>query len=82
MIGQDNQILSDGTWNYSYDADGNRIGKVNIADGDAWVYTYDDANRLTSATETRRRRRRTRQGHVQREPTGSFLDLDASWEPG
>jgi hypothetical protein len=37
VIGPDNQILSDGTWNYSYDADGNEIGKVNIATGVLWA---------------------------------------------
>ncbi len=45
-IGTDNQISTDGTWNYFYDADGNRIEKVNIADSDCWTYAYDDANRL------------------------------------
>ena len=28
MIGPGNQLLSDGTWNYTYDADGNLIQKV------------------------------------------------------
>jgi RHS repeat-associated protein len=50
-IGLDNEILSDGTWNYSYDPDGNLIGKTNRSTGVSWVYAYDDANRLTTATE-------------------------------
>ena len=51
VIGPNNELLSDGTWNYTYDADGNEIGKTNIATGLYWVYTYDVASRLTSATE-------------------------------
>ena len=47
-IGVDNEIQTDGTWNYSYDADGNRTMKINIADSDAWTYAYDDENRLTT----------------------------------
>jgi RHS repeat-associated protein len=45
-IGTDNQISTDGVWNYYYDNVGNRIAKINIASGDGWSYTYDDANRL------------------------------------
>ena len=52
MIGRDNQVLADGTWTYTYDAEGNRIGKVDTTTGVSWTYAYDDANRLTSATET------------------------------
>ncbi len=51
VIGPGNQILSDGAWTYSYDAEGNRIGKTDPASGLSWVYTYDDANRMTSASE-------------------------------
>ena len=29
----DNELLSDGTWNYSYDAEGNTVQKVNISHG-------------------------------------------------
>ena len=48
-IGTDNQISTDGVWNYYYDAVGNRTMKINVADCDAWVYTYNDANQMTSA---------------------------------
>ena len=51
IIGPDNELLSDGTWNYSYDAAGDMVGKVNIADGDTWTYTYDAAHEQISATE-------------------------------
>ena len=51
VIGPNNELLSDGTWNHTYDADGNEIGKTNISTGVSWVYTYDVASRLTSATE-------------------------------
>ena len=46
-IGTNNQILSDGTYNYDYDAEGNRTRKTNIATGDYTVYEWDNRNRLT-----------------------------------
>src|SRR5436309_1822557 len=55
-VGPDNEVLTDGTWNYSYDANGNLSGKSGVSGGpDAglnWTYTYDPANELTSAFET------------------------------
>ncbi len=47
VIGPDNQLLSDGVWNYSYDAVGDLISKANIADGTTWTYGYDNTNRRT-----------------------------------
>jgi RHS repeat-associated protein len=48
-------LLSDGTWNYSYDADGNLIGKVGVSGGInaglTWTYSYDPGNEMISATE-------------------------------
>ncbi len=52
MIGPDNQLLSDGTYNYTYDADGNEATKTNIATGDKWVYNYNNADQLVSAVKT------------------------------
>jgi RHS repeat-associated protein len=51
-IGPDNELLSDGTWDDTYDAAGNLIGKT-AADGSGitWAYGYDDADQLTSAVE-------------------------------
>jgi RHS repeat-associated protein len=46
--GTQNEMLSDGTWNYTYDAAGNVLTKTNIAGGDVWTYGYDLANHLTS----------------------------------
>ena len=51
VIGPDNELLSDGTWNYTYDAAGNQIGKVNIATGETWTYAYNNANQLVSAVD-------------------------------
>jgi YD repeat-containing protein len=57
-VDADNQIASDGTYNYTYDHEGNMIRKEmihpNVIPGhsvtaDYWVYTYDFRNRLTSA---------------------------------
>ena len=45
-IGPGNQLLSDGTWNYTYDADGNLIQKVGVSTGPdhgiTWTYTYNN----------------------------------------
>ena len=51
VVGPDNRILSDGTWNYSYDAENNRIGKTNILTGETWSYAYDEQNHLISAVD-------------------------------
>jgi RHS repeat-associated protein len=44
-----NQLQTDGTWDYKYDAAGNETEKVNIATGIAWTYGYDDKNELVEA---------------------------------
>ena len=57
--GADNQLLSDGTYRYSYDAEGNRIAKFIDTDADGLLdegdtsitqYTWDARNRLTEVT--------------------------------
>jgi RHS repeat-associated protein len=52
VIGPGNQLLSDGTFRYAYDAEGNLIAKTSIGTGDTTAYTYDFRNRLTSIQET------------------------------
>src|SRR5207247_1954018 len=49
QTGANNQLQTDGTWNYTYDAEGNESKKVEIATGKAWTYGYDNANRLVLA---------------------------------
>ncbi len=44
--------MSDGTWNYTYDAMGNLVKQVGISNDTTWTYTYNDANRMTLAVET------------------------------
>ena len=51
-IGTDNELASDGTWNYTYDSAGNMIGKVGISNNLSWAFTYNNANRVISAVET------------------------------
>jgi len=55
VTGPDNQLLNDGTWAYTYDNEGNVVQKVGDTGtseaGYSWVYGFDNANRLTSATE-------------------------------
>ncbi len=49
-IGDNNQVTSDGTYNYEYDAEGNRTKRTEISTGDYIVYTWDHRNRLTSVS--------------------------------
>jgi YD repeat-containing protein len=51
IIGTNNQLWSDGTWNYIYDHEGNLIQKNGISNGLAWTYGYDNMNQMTSAIE-------------------------------
>jgi RHS repeat-associated protein len=51
VIGPDNELLSDGVWDYTYDTAGNRTGKTNIATGETWTYTCDNANHLIGAVD-------------------------------
>ncbi len=49
QVGPDNQLTTDGTWNYKYDPAGNVTEKDGISNGLVWKYGYDGANRLVSA---------------------------------
>jgi YD repeat-containing protein len=42
-----NRLLSDGKYNYTYDDNGNRTQKLEIASGDYQDFTWDHRNRLT-----------------------------------
>lgn len=46
--GQDNTLLSDGIHQYTYDAEGNLIGKREFTTGDAVGFRYDHQNRLVA----------------------------------
>ncbi len=50
-IGTDNRLLSDGTYNYQYDAEGNRTKKTSIATGASTDYTWDFHNNLIKVIE-------------------------------
>ena len=47
VTGAGNQLLSDGTYNYTYDQNGNTLTKTRIADGQVTTNTWDYDNRLT-----------------------------------
>lgn len=51
VIGDNNQLASDGTHNYAYDDEGNRISRTNISTGYVTTYTWDHRNRLIAVTE-------------------------------
>ncbi len=42
-----NRLVSDGTYTYEYDKEGNRTRRSNIKTGEVEVYTWDHRNRLT-----------------------------------
>jgi RHS repeat-associated protein len=46
-----NQLATDGTWTYSYDAEGNEVQKSKGPNAETWVYTYDEANHLLTAED-------------------------------
>jgi RHS repeat-associated protein len=46
--GTNNQLLTDGVYNYSYDDEGNRTRRVEISTGKVTEYVWDYRNRLTS----------------------------------
>ena len=47
-VGDRNLTTTDGTFNYTYDNEGNRTRKTEISSGDYEEYTWDHRNRLTS----------------------------------
>jgi YD repeat-containing protein len=48
--GTNNQLLTDGTYNYEYDGEGNRTKRTEIGTGKVTEYVWDYRNRLTSVT--------------------------------
>ena len=50
QTGTGNRLLSDGTFNYTYDNEGNMLTKTEIATGKVTEYTWDRRNRLTNVT--------------------------------
>lgn len=49
-VDPNNRLVSDGTYNYEYDDEGNRTAKVTIATSARTEYTWDYRNRLTKIT--------------------------------
>jgi RHS repeat-associated protein len=48
QTGTNNQLLSDGKFNYTYDGEGNRTLRTEIATGSVTEYNWDYRNRLTA----------------------------------
>jgi RHS repeat-associated protein len=46
-----NRLATDGTYNYSYDDEGNTILRTKISDGSYTEYAWDHRNRLTAVTD-------------------------------
>ena len=43
-----NRLTSDGTYNYTFDNEGNVLTKTRISDSQRWEFTWDYRNRLTN----------------------------------
>ena len=52
VTGVNNQLLSDGTYNYEYDGEGNRVKRTEIATGEVTEYEWDYRNRLIGVVVT------------------------------
>jgi hypothetical protein len=50
VVDANNRLLSDGVFNYDYDAEGNRILKEDIVNEDSVEYEWDYRNRLSKVT--------------------------------
>jgi RHS repeat-associated protein len=48
--GDHNRLTSDGTYNFTYDNEGNVLTKTNISTSESVEYTWDHRNRLTKVT--------------------------------
>ena len=48
--GAANRLLSDGSYDYTYDADGNRIARTQISNGAVTYYQWNNANQLTAVS--------------------------------
>src|SRR5262249_26854872 len=51
QTGTGNQMTSDGTWTYSYDAEGNLTKKSRGPSAETWTYGYDNQNHLLWAEQ-------------------------------
>src|SRR5216683_2922707 len=51
QTGTGNEMTNDGTWTYSYDAEGNLTQKSMGATSTTWYFTFDLNNQMTSAVE-------------------------------
>lgn len=51
VTGDGNRLLSDGTYNYQYENEGNMTRRTEIASGEYRVFDWDHRNRLTRVTD-------------------------------
>lgn len=70
VTSKNNQILTDGTHNYTYDGEGNLVTKTEIATGNVTFFIYDHRNRLVTVQE------RTPAGIITKETTYTYDVFD------
>jgi RHS repeat-associated protein len=71
QTGSNNRLLSDGVYNYTYDNEGNRTRRTNIATGEVTDYSWDYHNRLTRVVV-----RATAGGTITRQADYTYDTLD------
>jgi RHS repeat-associated protein len=52
QTGAENRLTTDGVWTYTYDAAGNEIQKSKGSGLEAWYFSYDTRNHLTTVRQT------------------------------
>ena len=73
VIGPDNEILSDGTYNYTYNADGDCTSRTDSATGAVTDYTWDARNRLVG------RHQQGQLGHQITQTVTYLYDVENRW---
>src|SRR5262245_35831787 len=71
QVGADNRLVSDGTYTFTYDAEGNRLTQTEIASGKLTQYEWDYRNRLIRVV-----RRNTAIGPITAEMLYTYDSLD------
>ncbi len=49
QTGAGNRLFTDGTWNYTWNDEGNLTQKVHATSTETWLYTYNHLNQMTKA---------------------------------
>ncbi len=82
VIGVDNTLQSDGTWNYQYDAAGEVTSKTNPVTGETWTYTYALNGQFATATNKDVNGTTLQQVSFAYNPAGQLVEEDVTTPTG